>query len=114
MIKRFTKRINTLFCSFWSRNTPSNIPTKFEKELKPVQINTSRDVSLKKNVDEVMSPKQAKVWNYLKQVEVATPYEIAIRAGVSDHTVQQAVEILIKNKKIEQIGLKASTRYRRI
>jgi predicted HTH transcriptional regulator len=69
---------------------------------------------LNKLFKETLNSYQTKVWNCLKLVEVATPYEIAIRAGVSDHTVHQAVEILIKNKKIEQIGLKASVRYRRI
>ena len=61
-----------------------------------------------------MSPKQIAVWEYLKGVAEATPGEISKNARVARPTVNQALDRLIKLKKIERLGMGRTTRYRKI
>lgn len=64
------------------------------------------------NIDNLLSPKQLKVWYYLQTVEEATPREITKATEVARPTVNQIVDKLMKLKKIERIGLGRATRYK--
>lgn len=67
----------------------------------------------KENIEKLLSPKQLAVWNYLQNVAEAAPLEISRKAGVARPTVNQALEKLLRLKKIERIGLGRTTRYKR-
>ncbi len=68
----------------------------------------------KENIEKLLSIKQLAVWNYLQSVEEASPGEIAKKTKVARPTVNQALDKLMRLKKIERIGLGRSTRYRKI
>jgi Fic family protein len=64
------------------------------------------------NIEDILSNKQIAVWQYLQEVEEATPKEIAEKTKVAYATVRQALSKLLDLKKIERVGLGRSTRYR--
>jgi Fic family protein len=68
----------------------------------------------KENIEKLLSPKQLAVWEYLSTVKEATPAEISERANVARPTINQALNKLLRLKKIERIGLGRTTRYKRI
>lgn len=72
------------------------------------------DLLSKENIEKLLSPKQLAVWEYLHTVSEATPAEISKAAKVARPTINQAVDKLMRLKKIERIGLGRSTRYRKI
>lgn len=68
----------------------------------------------KENIDKLLSPKQLLVWQYLEKVPEATPGEIAKNANVARPTVSQALDTLLRLKKVERIGQGRTTRYKKI
>ncbi len=64
------------------------------------------------NIEKLFSPAQQRTWEYLQEVKIATPKEIAEHAGIARPTVNQVVEKLIQYNKVERIGMGRSTRYR--
>jgi Fic family protein len=68
----------------------------------------------KENIEKLLSKKQLAVWQYLQDVEEATPGEIAKKAKVARPTVNQVLNRLLRLKKVERIGLGRSTRYRKL
>lgn len=68
----------------------------------------------KENIEKLLSPKQLAVWKYLLTVIEATPAEISKHAKVARPTINQAVDKLLRLKKIERIGSGRSTRYKKI
>lgn len=65
------------------------------------------------NIEKILSPKQLAVWQYLETVEEATAGDIAKVASVARPTVSQAIDVLLRLKKIERIGQGRTTRYRK-
>jgi len=68
----------------------------------------------KENIEKLLSPKQLAVWRYLDTVVEATPAEISKFAKVARPTINQAVDKLLRLKKIERIGLGRTTRYKKV
>ncbi|MBI5022918.1 MAG: Fic family protein [Candidatus Magasanikbacteria bacterium] len=68
----------------------------------------------KENIEKLLSPKQLAVWRYLITVQEATPAEISEHAKVARPTINQALDKLLRLKKIERIGLGRTTRYKKI
>ena len=67
----------------------------------------------KENIERLLSKKQLIVWQYLQKVEEATTGEIVEKVKIVRPTVKQALDRLLRLKKIERIGLGRSTRYRK-
>jgi Fic family protein len=65
------------------------------------------------NIEVLLSPKQLVVWQYLQNIEEASPHDIAKHAHVARPTVNQVLNKLLNLKKIERIGEGSSTRYRK-
>ncbi|MBI4671743.1 MAG: Fic family protein [Chloroflexi bacterium] len=61
---------------------------------------------------QTLSAKQLAVWQYLQTRPEATPLEIARATNVARPTVSQALEKLLRLKRIERVGEGRSTRYR--
>jgi len=72
------------------------------------------DLLSKENIEKLLSPKQLLVWQYLQTVEEAAPGNIAENVKIARPTVNQALDKLLKLKRIERIGLGRSTRYKKI
>jgi Fic family protein len=67
----------------------------------------------KENIDKLLSPKQLLVWKYLETVTEATPGEISKATAVVRPTVSQALDTLLRLKKVERIGQGRTTRYKK-
>lgn len=68
----------------------------------------------KENIEKLLSPKQLAVWKYLITVPEATPAEISKHAQVARPTINQALDKLLRLKKVERIGSGRTTRYKKI
>ena len=72
------------------------------------------DLLSKENIERLLTGKQLAVWGYLQKVERATPREIAEETGVAYPTVRQAINKLMRLKKIERVGQGRSTSYKKL
>ena len=72
------------------------------------------DLLSKENIERLLTQKQLAVWSYFQKVERATPREISEKTKVAYSTVRQAVNKLMRLKKIERIGQGRSTSYRKL
>ena len=72
------------------------------------------DLLSKEDIEKILSQKQLSVWQYFQTVKEAAPREISEKTKVARPTVSQALDKLLKLKKIERLGLGRSTRYRKI
>lgn len=70
------------------------------------------DLLSKENIEKLLSIKQLLIWNYLQEVNEASPGEISKQTGVARPTVNQALDRLMSLKKVERFGLGRSTRYK--
>ena len=68
----------------------------------------------RENIEKLLSPKQLAVWRYLEGISEEMPGEIAKATKVARPTVSQALDVLLRLKKIERIGQGRTTRYRKI
>ena len=68
----------------------------------------------KENLEVLLSPKQILVWQYLETATEATPGEISKATKVARPTVSQALDVLLRLKKIKRIGQGRTTRYSKI
>lgn len=66
------------------------------------------------NIEVLLSPKQLAVWQYLQEVDVATPNDIAKNVQIARITVNQVLNKLLNLKKIERIGEGSSIHYRKV
>src|SRR3989344_841220 len=85
-----------------------------EKEVEQIVNRPASNSVFHKNIEKILSPKQSAVLGYLQSVKEATPGEIAKKAKVARPTVSQALDKLLRLKKVERIGLGRSTRYRKL
>jgi len=68
----------------------------------------------RENIERILSPKQLAVWRFLESAEESSPGKIAKATGVARPTVSQALDVLLRLKKIERIGQGRTTRYRKV
>lgn len=61
--------------------------------------------------EDILSPKQSEVWEYISQVKQVAPSEIARATNIALGTVRQALNKLVKLGKIKRIGRGRGTRY---
>lgn len=67
-----------------------------------------------KNIEKILSTKQIAVWQYIQKIDKATPSEIAKKTKIAQPTVRQALNKLMRLKKIERIGQGRSTSYKKL
>ncbi|MBU2540150.1 Fic family protein [Patescibacteria group bacterium] len=72
------------------------------------------DLLSKENVEKLLSVKQLAVWEYLQKINETTTGEIVNNTKIARPTVKQALDKLLRLKKIERIGLGRSARYRKL
>lgn len=72
------------------------------------------DLLSKENIERLLTQKQLAVWNYLQKVDSSTPREISEQTKVAYPTVRQAIDKLMRLKKIERTGQGRSTSYRKL
>jgi len=67
-----------------------------------------------KNIELLLTEKQFAVWDYIQETNRATPREISEKTKVAYPTVRQAIDKLMRLKKIERVGQGRSTSYRKL
>ena len=72
------------------------------------------DLLSKENIEKLFTKKQLLVWEYLQKTGEAAPNEIAKKTKVAQPTVRQALDKLMRLKKVERVGQGRSTSYRKI
>jgi len=65
-------------------------------------------------IEKLLSPKQLTVWRFIEGVDEVAPKEISETTGIPRPTVSQALDVLLRLKKIERIGQGRTTRYRKM
>jgi Fic family protein len=78
------------------------------------QAEMAIDLLKKENIESVLSAKQLAVWGCLQDADEVSAGEITRKTKVARPTVNQALDKLLRFKKIERIGMGRSTRYRKI
>jgi len=78
------------------------------------QAEQAIDLLSRENIEKLLSPKQLLVWRYLETVVETTPLEIVHATKVARPTVSQALDVLLRLKRIERIGQGRTTRYKKI
>lgn len=78
------------------------------------QSQSAIDLLSKENIEKLLSEKQLAVWKFFQQVEITGTGEIVIGTDIPRPTVKQALEVLLKLKKIERIGQGRSVRYKKV
>ena len=68
----------------------------------------------KENIEKLLSKKQLAVWNYLQQTDEASTGDIIKNTKIARPTAKQALEVLLRLKKIERVGLGRGARYRKL
>jgi len=66
------------------------------------------------SIEKILSEKQLIVWQYFAGADEASTGDVVKNTGMARPTVKQALEVLLKLKKIERIGLGRSTRYKKV
>ncbi|MFA5750394.1 MAG: Fic family protein [Candidatus Shapirobacteria bacterium] len=87
---------------------------EFFLKISLTQAKQAIELLSKENIERLLSPKQLDVWKHVASVEEATPGEIAKATGVARPTVSQALDVLMRLKKVERIGQGRTTRYRKV
>lgn len=72
------------------------------------------DLLSKENIERLLTQKQLAVWGYLQKVESSAPREISEQTKVAYPTVRQAIDKLMRLKKVERLGQGRSTYYRKL
>ena len=62
------------------------------------------DLLSKENIERLLTQKQLAVWNYLQKVDSATPREISEQTKVAYPTVRQAIDKLMRLKRLSASG----------
>jgi Fic family protein len=68
----------------------------------------------KENIEKILSEKQILVWQYIEKVKEAGTGDIVENTKIGRPTVKQTLDVLLRLKKIERIGLGRTTRYKKI
>jgi Fic family protein len=66
----------------------------------------------KENIEKILSAKQIVVWQYIEQVKETSTGDIVKNTKIIRPTVKQALDVLLRLKKIERLGLGRSARYK--
>ncbi|MEK7523654.1 MAG: Fic family protein, partial [Patescibacteria group bacterium] len=68
----------------------------------------------KENIEKILSEKQLIVWHYVEKVKETNTGDIMKNTRIARPTIKQALEVLLRLKRIERIGLGRSSRYRKL
>lgn len=66
----------------------------------------------KENIEKILSEKQLTVWRYIEKTKETSTGKIMKNTKIARPTIKQALDVLLRLKKIERIGLGRSARYR--
>jgi len=88
--------------------------TRFFLELFRKQTERALELLSDESIDKLLSPNQLIVWEYISNNISTSIKDIEENTEVARPTIRQAIERLLKLKKIERLGQGRTTRYRKI
>lgn len=68
----------------------------------------------KENIEKILSEKQLIVWHYIEKIKKTSTGDIMDNTKIARPTIKQALDALLRLKRIERIGLGRSARYRKL
>src|SRR3989338_1115579 len=68
----------------------------------------------KENIEKILSEKQLVVWHYIEKTKKTSTGDIMKNTKIVRPTIKQSLDVLLRLKKIELIGLGRSARYRKL
>ncbi len=98
--------------TFKTQNEDISVWLSFFVRIVLLQAQLAVGLLTTESIEQILSPIQLSVWNYLQKKTEATPLEISKNTNVARPTVNQVMNKLLKLNKVERIGLGRSTRYR--
>ena len=66
----------------------------------------------KENIEKILSEKQLIVWQYIEKAKETSTGDIAENTKIARPTVKQTLDVLLRLKRIERIGLGRGARYK--
>ncbi len=66
----------------------------------------------KENIEKILSEKQLIVWQYIEKTKETSTGDISENTKIARPTVKQTLDVLLRLKKIERVGLGRSARYK--
>ena len=99
--------------TFKTKNEDINAWLNFFLSILLSQSQMAINLITQENIEVLLSPKQLAVWQYLQEVDEASPNDIAKNVQIARITVNQVLNKLLNMKKVERIGEGSSIRYRR-
>lgn len=72
------------------------------------------DLLSRENIEKLLSPKQLLVWQHIEKMGIVGPGDISKATGVARPTINQAVDKLLRLKRVERIGLGRTTKYKKL
>lgn len=72
------------------------------------------DLLSRENIEKLLSPKQLLVWQHIEKTGEVSPGDISKATGVARPTINQALDKLLRLKKVERIGLGRTTKYKKL
>lgn len=100
--------------TFGTKNDNVEVWLNFFLDMLLKQAEMAVELLAAENLENILSPKQLKIWQFLLMVEETTPRKIESVTKISRPTVNQILSKLLNLKKIERLGLGRATRYRKI
>ena len=100
--------------TFHSKNEDITTWLEFFFAILLQQSQSAIELLSKENIEKLLSEKQLAVWTFFEKNEFAGTGEIVIGTNIPRPTVKQALEVLLKLKKIERTGQGRSARYKKV
>lgn len=72
------------------------------------------DLLSKENIEKLLSEKQLAIWNFVQEPDIFSTGDIVKGTNIPRPTIKQSLEVLLKLKKIERIGLGRGARYKKV
>ena len=76
------------------------------------QAHMAVELLSKENIEKILSEKQLIVWQYIEKTRETSTGDVVENTKIARPTVKQTLDVLLKLKKIERVGLGRSARYR--
>ena len=100
--------------TFYSKNEDIIPWLEFFLTILLEQSQSAIELLSKENIEKLLSEKQLAIWKFFGHVEIIGTGEIVAGTNIPRPTVKQALEVLLKLKKIERLGQGRSVKYKKV
>ncbi len=111
-LRKTQKTLRTTYSSFGGKKEDITFWLNFFLSVILAQSKMAINLIKEEDIEDLLSPNQLSVWQYLQSINEASPDQIAKKAKVARSTVNQVLNKLLRLKRISRIGEGSSTRYK--